>query len=139
MSDIQDSIVSFSSDVSDAEAPPPLPRGRYKGVIRKAIQKVSQNNTKYAEILFFIGPDQYPADYTDGNPEGTSIAFRRVSLEDNPQSRWRLKTFCINIGAEIPTRELDLMSWVNREADVEISHEEYEGVNRANIARVLAA
>jgi len=139
MTEINDSIVNFSSSVTDAEAPPPLPRGRYKAQIRKAIQKVSQNNTKYAEILFFIGPDQYPADFTDGNPEGMSIAYRRVSLEDNPQARWRLKNFCLSIGAEVPTRELDLMSWVNLDADVEVAHEEYEGVNRAVIARVLAA
>lgn len=139
MSEVMDSIVQFSADVADAEAPPPLPRGRYRATIRKAVQKVSQNNTKYAEILFFIGPDQYPADYTDGNPEGLSIAYRRVSLEDTAQARWRLKNFCIAIGAEVPTRELDLMSWINREADVEIAHEEYEGVNRAVISRVLAA
>lgn len=132
-----DSIINFGTSVEDAEAPAPLPKNRYTATIRRATAKMSQNNTKYAELLFHIGPDQYPADYTEGNPEGTSIAYRRVGLEDNPQARWRLKNFCLAIGAPIPSTTLNVADWVGLTADVEVGHETYEGVERAIITRVF--
>jgi hypothetical protein len=134
-----DSIINYGSSVSDQEQPEILPKGRYKGTIRRAAAKMSQNSTKYADLLVLVPSAQYPPEYTDGNPEGTSIPYRRVSLEDNPQARWRLKNFCINIGADVPTTTLNVSDWINHEMNIEVDHEEYEGVRRPVITRVFAA
>ena len=136
--DLVDSIVDFSEDLSDVEAPAPLPKGNYTGVIRTATKKVSkERGTKFAEIMFVISSDQYPADYTDGDPNGTTIAYRRVSLEDNPRARYGTRLFIESIGAPLGKR-IDLTEWAGLEANVEVDHETYEGVDRPIIRRVMA-
>ena len=75
------SIIEFSVDLNKQEEPEPLPAGEYTGVIRGAVQKLSQKGTHYGEIAFYIDSDQYPADFTEGNPDGMTLYFRRVSFE----------------------------------------------------------
>lgn len=138
MSDELPTIVEFSSDLSKAEAPEPLPAGQYSGVIRGAEVKMSQRGTKYGAVAFHISPEQYPADYTDGNPDGMTLVYRRVGLEDNPQARYGTRRFIEAIGAPLG-KKIDVSEWVGMEATLEIKHEEYEGVNRAIIDRVQEA
>ena len=132
------SIVEFSSDLSKAEAPEPLPVGEYEANITAAEIKTSQKGTRYAEIRWNVSPDQYPADYGDGSPDGTNLIYRRVSLEDNPQARWFTKQFIDAIGAPLG-KKIDVNTWVGMDAVVEVDHETYEGVNRAIVKRVRAS
>jgi hypothetical protein len=97
--------------------------------------KMSARDTKYAAVTFHITADQYPPDFTDGNPDGMTLVFRRVPLEDNVQSRYTLKRFLESIGAPRGKR-IDLTEWVGCEGKIEIVHETYEGVNRATIKNV---
>ena len=131
------SIVEYSVDLNDQNAPEPLPTGEYVASIRATKKRMSARETSYAEVLFHIPSDQYPADYTEGNPDGTAIAYRRVSLEDTPQGRYGTRRFIEAIGAPLGKR-VNLEDWLGMEAAVEVAHEEYEGVNRAVIARVRA-
>ncbi len=132
------SIVEFSTNLKDAEAPEPLPVGEYTGVIMNAEQRESQRGTRYAAVTFQISPDQYPADYTDGNPDGTTIIYRRVSLEDTPQGRFGARKFCEAIGAPL-SKSIDLTTWLGSEAIVEVDNEVYEDVPRPVISKVRAA
>jgi hypothetical protein len=133
------SIVEFSSDLSKAEAPEPLPVGEYEANITSTEIKTSQaKGTRYCEIRWNVSPDQYPADYGDGSPEGTNLIYRRVSLEDNPQARWFTKQFIDAIGAPLG-KKIDVNTWVGMDAVVEVDHETYEGVNRAIVKRVRAS
>ncbi len=138
MSEELSSIVEFSSDLSKAEAPDPLPVGEYEAVIRAAEVKMSQRETRYGAVTFNISADQYPADYTDGGPDGATIIYRRVGLEDNPQARYGTRRFCEAIGAPL-SKKIDVAEWLGMEAIVEIVHETYEGVTRAAIKTVRAA
>lgn len=133
------SIVEFSSDLSKAEAPEPLPVGEYEANITSTEIKTSQaKGTRYCEIRWNVSPDQYPADYGDGSPEGTNLIYRRVSLEDNPQARWFTKQFIDAIGAPLG-KKVDVNEWVGMDAVVEVDHETYEGVTRAIVKRVRAS
>ncbi len=129
------SIIEFSVDLNKQEEPEPLPAGEYTGTIRAAVQKLSQRETHYGEIAFFIDADQYPADYTEGNADGMTLYFRRVSFEDNPMARYGVKRFCENIGAPLG-KKIDLSEWVGLEAVLDIVHETYEGSRRAQITKV---
>lgn len=132
------SVIEFSEDVGSQEAPVPLPVGDYAAEIRGATQKTSQAGNPYASVQFFIPPEQYPADYTEGEPDGTVLTYNRVSLVDSPASRHRLRKFCEAIGA--PTgKSIDLNDWVGRSASVTVQHDEYEGEKRAAIGKVSAA
>tara|TARA_R100000306_G_C4277056_1_gene93118 strand:+ start:142 stop:561 length:420 start_codon:yes stop_codon:yes gene_type:complete len=132
------SIVEFSSDLSKAEAPEPLPVGEYEANITAAEIKTSQKGTRYAEIRWNVSPDQYPADYGDGSPNGATLIYRRVSLEDNPQARWGTRQFIDAIGAPLG-KKVDVNEWVGMDAVVEVDHETYEGVTRATVKRVRAS
>lgn len=132
------SIIEFSEDVSQAEAVPPLPESEYSAEIKSAIRKDSAKGTAYAEVGFYIAPESYPADYTDGDPDGTLLYFRRVSLEDTPAARHRLRKFEEAIGATPTKKKLDLNNWLGCTATVAVRHSEYEGEKRAEIAKVVA-
>ena len=132
------SVIEFSTDLNEQEAPVPLPEGDYEAEIRSVEIKESQRKTKYAEVTFLISPDQYPADFSeDGNPDGEILKYRRVSLEDNPRSRFNTRKFIEAIGAPLGKR-IDLNQWIGCRANVTIGHDEYEGEMRANVTRVSA-
>ena len=138
MSDVS-SIIEFSEDISNAEAIPPLPEGDYPAEIRSAVRKTSNTSGKdYAQVQFFIAPESYPADYTDGDPDGTLLTFNRVSLEDAPASRHRLRKFVEAIGAKGGSK-IDLNDWQGLTATVAIVHGEWEGEKRAEVRKVIAA
>ncbi len=133
------SIVEYSEDITNAEAPDPLPPGDYEAEVKGAEQRIGVNTgKKYAAVQFYIPVDQYPADYVvENNPDGVIITFRRVSLEDTARGRHQARRFCEAIGA--PTgKRLDLNEWVNLTARVGVQNEVYEGLNREVITKVSA-
>ena len=138
MSDELSSIVEFSVDLKNQDAPEPLPSGKYTGVIRNAEIKESQRGTRYAAVSFHISADQFPADYKDGSDDGLTLIYRRVGLEDNPQARYGTKRFIEAIGAPL-SKSIDVSEWVGMEAALEVEHDTYEGVTRAVVKRVHAA
>lgn len=140
MSENTPSVVEFSEDISTAEAPVPLPAGDYLAEIRGAERKIGSTSGKpYAAVTFFIPPEQYPADYTEGEPDGTTLSFNRTSLQDTPASRFRVKRFCEAIGAPMKGNSIDLNDWVGRTATVTVTHGEFEGLPKAEISKVTAA
>ena len=132
------SVVEFTEDVGEQEAPQPLPAGDYLAQIKAAEVRTSQRDTKYAAVTFHISPEQYPADFTEGDPDGETIVFRRVPLEDTARSRFMLRRFIESIGAT-PSKRVDVNEWVGLEAMVTVAHEEYEGMPRATITKVSKA
>jgi len=132
-------IVEFSSDISDAEAPEPLPVSEYPAQIKSAEIRVSTNSgNKYAAVAFHISPDEYPADYpVEEAPDGKLVIYRRLVMEDNAQSRYNVRKFCEAIGATM-SMKIDVGEWVGLEARVQIEHDTYEGVTREQITRVSA-
>ena len=132
------SIMEFSSDIGEAVAPPPLPAGPYTAEIVAAVRKTSATSgNEYAAISMRISPEQYPADFLGGDPDGTVLSYNRLLLEDTPQARWRMRQFMERCGGPMG-RSIDLNSLIGLTCVVEITHQEYEGEMRAQISRVLA-
>jgi hypothetical protein len=138
MSDDQPSIIEFSEDINDAEAPDPLPKGEYPFSIRSAERKKSAKGNEYASVTLFIDPDSYPADYTEGNEDGTLLTYNRLMLSDTPQNRYRIRKLCESIGATMG-RKLDLNDWVGLNGVAVIDHETYEGELRAVVKKINPA
>ncbi|HSW91770.1 MAG TPA: DUF669 domain-containing protein [Candidatus Saccharimonadales bacterium] len=133
------SIISFSEDVATAEAPPPLPVGQYSAEIRSAERKTSATSgNEYVRVQFYIPPEQYPADFTDGNPEGMILDYNRVPVQDNPSARFRMRKFCEAIGYSPKGGNVDINEWIGNTATVDIVHDTFEGETRAQIKRVVA-
>jgi hypothetical protein len=132
------SIFEFSQDLNDAKPPPPLPVGPYPAEIVGAQWRVSNTSGKeYANIIFRIGAESYPADYVDGNPDGTELPYNRLQKEDTAQARWRWRQFMERVGGPL-SRNIDLNTLIGLTGTVDVSHQDYEGEQRAQIARVLA-
>lgn len=133
------SVMEFSEDVSNAEAPPPLPLGEYEATIRRTEVKVAQSSgNRYVAVSFHIPPEDYPADFDIENaPDGTTVIYRRVPFEDSAQARFRMRQFCEAIEAPM-SRSIDVNDWIGLTAKVSITHEKYEGIPRAVITRVSA-
>lgn len=133
------SIIEFSQDISTQEAPVPLPEGDYTAEIRSAVKKTGNASGKaYAAIQFFIAPEQYPADYTEGDLDGQLLTYGRMSLEDTPAARYKVRKTAEALGAPKPTTKLDLSQWVGLTGTVTVTHDEWEGEQRAQISKIVA-
>lgn len=134
-----ESIIEYQDDIADAKAPSPLPIGKYHGEIVSVSSKTSQaKGNKYCEVWFRVGPEQYPADYVDGAPDGTRLAYRYVSPDNTATARWGMKRFLDTIKAP-QGRTLNLADWIGKQATLDVVHEPYQGMDRANIKAVEPA
>jgi hypothetical protein len=125
-------------DLNDATAPEPLPDGEYPAEVQGSELHTSQTSGKGSvKVTFVIKPEDFPPDYIDAAayPEGKTVAFY-VSREADRPSRFRMKQFCENIGAPLGT-QLDINDWVGKQAKIALKSEEYEGVSRERVTRVL--
>lgn len=132
------SIIEYGEDLAQATPPVPLPAGPYPAEIIAASEKVSASSGgKYLNVVFRIHSENYPADYVDGDPDGVELHYNRIQTEDNGRNRFRMRQFLERIGAPLAQR-VDLNNLIGLTATVDITHQEYEGENRAQIARILA-
>lgn len=114
-------VFSFSEDIGSAKQPEPLPNGKYRASIASVEAKTSQAGNTYADIVVRVEPHAFPADWSEGGnyPEGLALHYRRVTLEDTPQSRFRLRRFVETCNLPKIGRELDLTNWIGRDVIVE--------------------
>ena len=138
MSDEIRSLIEYNDDLSNAEAPVPLPTGTYVGEVRGAEVKDSSKGSKYVSVTFHINSDDYPPDYTEGDPDGTILTYNRISPENTTRARFAMKRFCEALGAPMG-RTIDLNDWLGKSALLEVTHDTYEGITRAQIKSVKPA
>lgn len=126
------SIYEFSSDVSEQEAPKPLPEQEYRASVRGVEPAVSKSTGSPMMVLtYLVGPDQYPADFTEGNPDGEEFKVY-VTLRDDARTRFRIRKLCEMHGVK-PSRTLNMPDFIGQEVIVKVSHEEYQGEMRARV------
>lgn len=128
-------LFQFEQDIALQEAPMPLPVGSYRAVIRNVNAAPGKKDPSAfnGEVHFHVSPDQYPVDFTEGNPDGEVLRYY-VSLANRPAARYALKGFLQAIQAPMG-REIDLTTWLGLEAMIKVTHEEYEGRMLARIER----
>lgn len=139
MSNDLGSILEFSEDISDAEAPKALPGGDYLAKIVSAENGTSANTGKArGDVVFRIQPEDFPADFEDAGefPEGLDVHFY-PSTEDNKTSRFRLRKFVEAIGGKTGGR-IDMNEWIGKQAVITLEVETFEGIDRNRIRKVEA-
>jgi len=131
------SIMRFSQDIASAEAPPPLPARAYRAeVIGASIRAAASSGVPYLNIQFRVPAEQYPADYPDGDPDGTILYYNRIQATDTPQNRYRWRQAMTRLGGPL-SMEIDVNSLIGLNANIEVVHQEYEGEMRASISKLL--
>jgi hypothetical protein len=137
---MSESIITFSEDITNAPPPPLLPPGPYPCEIIGAIKRTSRAGHQYAAITFRINPQVYPADFIDGDPDGTDIQYNFLRIGDTPADRHRWRRFMEKVGGPLG-REIDLNALLGLTCTIEITHQQPDDYNeevRLNVARVLA-
>lgn len=138
MSDLG-SILEFSEDISDAEAPKALAGGDYLAKIVSAENGTSATSGKSrADVTFRISPEDFPADFEDAEEfqDGLDVHFY-PSTEDTKVSRFRLRKFIEAIGGKTGGR-IDMNEWIGKQAVITLEVEEFEGIARNRIRKVEA-
>jgi hypothetical protein len=129
------SIIEYDEDLANAEAPVPLPIGDYPATIRSAEVKKSAAGNDYINVTFYIDPEAYPADFTEGDEDGQILSFGRISPANTQRARWGMRKFQEAIGAKL-SKQVDLNDWIGLSAIVAVGHDTYEGETRAQIKQV---
>mgnify|MGYP007071567189 CR=1 FL=1 len=130
-------VYEFSTNIADAKPPQPLPTGEYRASVRNIEPAVSKSSGKpMAVITYFISADQYPADFTDGNPEGATGNVY-MSLEESPRNIWQIKQMCEMHGV-VASKRLNLTEFMGQDVIVNVTHEEYQGMPQARFRPVRA-
>jgi len=135
----EESILTFSEDISEAEAPDPLPVGDYPASVHSIEVKTSATSgNRYLNTMFRVQPDDFPPDFPLENaPDGAMIPFRRVVVEDTPRHRHSLRRFCEACGVAA-SKTVNVTEFVGAEVVLSIQHDEYNGVNREDVREVSA-
>ena len=134
----QTSLMKFSQDITNAEAPPPIPARSYRAeVIGASIRPAQSSGLPYVNLQFRIPAEDYPADYTEGDPDGTILYYNRLQVADTPRGRYLARVLMQKLGGPLG-HEIDCNALIGLWANIEVTHQEYEGEQRANIARILA-
>lgn len=129
------SVYEFSADLKDATPPSPLPVGDYRGTVQAVVPQISKSSgNPMAVITYHVSPDQYPADFTEGNADGEQFQFY-LPLTDNPRNRFRIRKFCEMHGVT-PSRSLNLPDFIGQEVIVQVTHEDYQGETRARVSPI---
>lgn len=140
MSDDIKSIIEYDEDLENAEAPPLLPKGQYPAEIRGAERKASKSKegAEYVNVTFYISPDDYPADFTDGDADGVVLSYMRLNPANTVKARFGMKKFASSIGVTLG-KKLDLNDWIGKTAIVTVDHEAYDGMDQMRITKVTGA
>ena len=88
-----------------------------------------------AKVTYSISADQYPVDYTDGNPNGTTLT-QYIMLEKDARSMYALKRFIMGIGAPL-SNSVDLNTWVGLTCKLNVVNEMFEGNEVARVIGVI--
>lgn len=132
-----DDIIDYDDDVSDAEAPDPIPVGTYPAQIVSAEKKVSGKGNNYINVGFQISTDDYPADFpVENEPDGVRLSYMRLSPDNRPRARFAMKKFIEAVGAK-GGKSINIKEWIGLEAKLRVSHDTYEGMPQARIDAVL--
>lgn len=134
----QTSMMTFSQDIMNAEAPPPLPARSYRAEIVGAMIRPAQaSGMPYLALQFRVPASEYPADYTEGDPDGTVLYYNRLQVQDTPRGRYLAKMLMQKLGGPLG-HNIDCNALIGLWANIEVAHQERDGEMRENVTRILA-
>lgn len=132
------SVYNFNSDISKAEAPQPLPPGEYRGSVVHAELAVSKSSGKPMLVTQYrVSSDQFPPDFTDGNPEGELFRVY-TSLEETPRGKFMVRKF-MEMHGVAPSNRLNVPDFLGQEVVLNVSNEDYQGMPQGRAVPVRAA
>ena len=138
MSEELGSVYELQTNIADAQPPMPLPTGEYRASVRNSELRTSKaSGNPMLALTYHIAPDQYPADYTDGDPNGETLMTFAMLLE-TPKHRYLLKKF-MEMHGVAPSNRVVATDFIGQEVIVRVTHDEHQGMPQARANPVRAA
>lgn len=135
-----DSLLSFSININDAEPPKALPAGEYPITCISAKKGVSKStgNPKI-ELMYEIARADFPPTFDPGEGVESIKLTHHVTTRDIPDDWWRLKKVTQAFGVAVSSAGVDINEFVGRNARLRTKVEkDQEGNDRASIDALLA-
>lgn len=132
------SLIQFSQNIADAEAPPPLPAGEYEGVCVGAVPGLSKSSgNPMLPLTYKIAADQFPADFDAGGADELTFVYNRLTTRDTAQDRFRMKNICLAHGVAM-SNNIDANDFVGKRVKLVITiGKDLEGNDRSEIGKIL--
>lgn len=132
------SLLTFSKNIADAEAPPQLPPGEYKAICIAAVDKVAASSGNPMLTLTLQVPrTEFPADFDPGEGVDELTFTLNVVARDIPADRYRMKNTC-NAFKVAMSNSIDPNDFVGKEARARIRIGlDLEKNPRAEVGQVL--
>lgn len=133
------SILQFSKNIAEQEAPPALPPGEYPAqVVAAEVRENKSGDGDHVYITWEIKPEAYPADFDASfYPEGRRV-YQRLGASDIPSQRFRFKRFCEALGVPASTDTFDVGEWIGLSAILGLDVETFEEVETERVKKVMA-
>lgn len=138
------SVLDYDVDINDAKPIPPLPEGEYPASVISADVETSKNSgNRMIKVTHVIRPESYPADFVDGDPDGTKL-INYIVVEPSPKYFFAIKQACATYGVTVrrlPSggSRVDAQDFVGQDVMVTVGHEDYQGKTNPRIKTVRAA
>lgn len=131
-------LMTFSSNIADAEAPPQLPPGEYKCICTAAQDKIAASSGNPMLTLTLQVPrSEFPADFDPGEGVDELTFTLNVVARDIPADRWRLRNVCKAFGVPM-SNAIDPNDFAGREARARVRMgQDLEKNPRAEVGTVL--
>lgn len=131
-------LLTFSSNIADAEPPPQLPAGEYRCICTASTDKVAASSGNPMLTLTLQVPrTEFPADFDPGEGVDELTFTMNVVSRDIPADRWRMKNVCKAFGVAM-SNTIDPNDFVGREARARIRMgTDLEKNPRAEVGQVL--
>jgi hypothetical protein len=101
------------------------------------VKESKTTGSKYLGLTLRIQPESYPADHADGEPDGIVLSYNRVSVEDTPQNRYRMRKLRESCGLRAGGRTMDTNDFVGLAVNIATGVDVYEGVPRTTCEKII--
>lgn len=128
------SVVEYSAPIEDAEAPKPIPVGKYPAEIIEAKARLNNETGKRGSVITVkINPANYPATFKGGEA-GVKLSTYPSLEADNESGRFELKQIYAAAG-KAAGKALNLQDLLGATVMVEVKHEKF---NERMVARATS-
>lgn len=133
------SLIQFSQNIAEAEAPPPLPPGDYEGICVSAQPGISKSSgNPMLPLKYKITSEQFPVDFDAQGQDELDLTYNRLTTRDNAGDRFRMKNMCIAHGVAM-SNNIDPNDFIGTKVRLTIENKpDLEGNPRAEISRITA-
>lgn len=130
-------VVEYSVDLNNAEAPPALPKGQYPFEIRTAEVAQGPKGDWYKLGLYFA-PEVYPVDVAADLPaDGMIVPGPYVSAADTVKDRFKVRKLLEALGLKL-SNKVDVNNFIGATGTAETTVEMFEGVPQTRVVKIVA-